>query len=117
MSDYEFVQGYAEIEDWGALKDLGASGIDKGYIKLKTACTKDREVSSNGICNGLLNYETNPVSKTIWQFARLYLPNLVYGSPSGNISENADDLSPLANHSKIFFRIFLLFSKVVLIIK
>ncbi len=106
VSDYEFVQGYAEIEDWGALEDLGASGIDKGYIKLKTACTKDREVSSNGICNGPLNYEANPISKTIWQFARLYLPNLVYGNPSGNISENANDFISVGQSFKNLFSDF-----------
>lgn len=100
LGDYEYVLGYTEIEDWGALD------ANTGYIKLKNACTKDKEVAPNGVCNGALNYEANPISKAIWQFARLHLPRLVYGSPDQNVSENADDFVSVGNAFRGLFSDF-----------
>ncbi|MBP6794320.1 MAG: hypothetical protein KA143_04655, partial [Saprospiraceae bacterium] len=95
---YEYVNGYAQIEDWGESNTVG-------YIKLKTACTKDKEVSTSGNCGGLLNYPANPIAKTAWQYARLNLPHLVYSS-SDTPSDNADDFLSLSQSLSSIFDSF-----------
>ncbi len=77
----EYVQGYAEIEDWGA------TSSEIGYVKLKNVCTKDKDpYPSSGVCSGNSNV-AHVISKTAWQFARLNLPHLVYGSENFGDSE------------------------------
>lgn len=99
--NFEYVQGYTEIEDWGV------KGNNLGYIKIKSACTKDKEIiDSNNNCSGMNNISCNPISKTIWQFARLHLPRLVYGSPSSSVSDNANDFISVGNAFKSWFHDF-----------
>ena len=75
QSDYEFVPGYTKIEDAGAAKASGNT-YTHGYIKLKAV-----DLRTNGGGD-----EVNPISKSAWQFLRLYRPRLAYGNdePSGN---------------------------------
>ena len=103
--DYEYVQGYYDLassDSYGAV--LGNSGnYEYGYIKFRTACTKDREASSNGSC-GILKNEANPISKAAWQFVRLNLPKKISGTlgVKGGEDENVmkEALKLLANSFK-----------------
>ncbi|NUQ23116.1 MAG: hypothetical protein HUU34_04135 [Saprospiraceae bacterium] len=69
---YEYVPGYATVENYGALQSSSGGKYDYGYIKLQRACKKDK----NSGCN-----EVNPIAKAAWQFARLNLPRIAYGEP------------------------------------
>ncbi|MBU0765722.1 MAG: hypothetical protein KJ607_12900, partial [Bacteroidetes bacterium] len=71
-NNYEYVNGYAEIESAGATND---STI--GYVKIKSVNVGDRENN---------NKMVNPISKAAWQFARINLPFLVY--PGSNTIKN-----------------------------
>ncbi|MBP6795659.1 MAG: hypothetical protein KA143_11420, partial [Saprospiraceae bacterium] len=80
---YEYVQGYADVEDFGAVSST------VGFVKLKNVCTKDKDPSpSGGVCPGNSKL-AHPISKTAWQFARLNLPHLAFGS--AELSENEND--------------------------
>ncbi len=66
---YEFVPGYSSIENYGVFFDPnGIHQGDYGWIKIKG--TSFDENTSNGV--------VNPIAKAAWQFARLYMPELVY---------------------------------------
>ncbi|MBK6545005.1 MAG: hypothetical protein IPG12_07015 [Saprospiraceae bacterium] len=99
---YEYVQGYAEIIDWGY-----HAGSNSGYIKLKTACTKDREYPNSS--NPCASSPTSPIAKTAWQFARLQLPRLVFGNMSSSgssdseVSEDANDFISVGNSFRSLF--------------
>ena len=64
---YDFVQGYAQIEDY----NVDPSDNSKGWVKIKADRLRDRNKGNNDV---------NPISKTAWQFVRLHAPKKVYGS-------------------------------------
>lgn len=78
-SAYDFVQGYCNLDDFGAIKNNSVN-YNIGYVKLKTTCTKDREWNSEDGCQGLFNHIANPISKAIWQCSRLNYPKLINGN-------------------------------------
>ncbi|MBK6823036.1 MAG: hypothetical protein IPG87_08620 [Saprospiraceae bacterium] len=101
-SRYDFVQGYTKIDDWGAIKD-GSLNYNKGFIRLALKCTKDKEWPDvSGNCNGIFNLPANPISKAIWQCARLNYPKLVSGNLGNQsigpleITDNEDDVYNIA---------------------
>lgn len=99
---YEYVQGYTEIIDWGY-----HAGSNSGYIKLKTACTKDREYPYSS--NPCASNPASPIAKTAWQFARLQLPRLVFGNMSSSsssdseVSEDANDFISVGSSFRSLF--------------
>jgi hypothetical protein len=75
--DYEYVSGYAEIENSGLKSYMDPNGYyNYGWIKLKEVNQGDAGITA----------DVNPISKAAWHFARTYLPELIYN--------NTDDETP-----------------------
>jgi hypothetical protein len=70
---YENILGFADIYSANVLDYPGGQ---VGYILLKDVDIKDKEGSSN--------YKVNPILKTAWQYARLNIPDVVYGNCNYN---------------------------------
>ncbi len=90
---YEFVSGYAEIDS----DEYDVNGTD-AWIKLKTVSLGDRKGSA----------QVNPIAKTAWQFARLYLSKLVYpgSDPTGTGESAIRSLLGFATDLKTMFNGF-----------
>ncbi len=71
---WEYVPGYAKIStaDYGLSRKAGSANYDLAYFKLEAVGVGDREKGK----------EANPIAKAAWQFARLNLPEAVYGTPT-----------------------------------
>ncbi|MBK8968388.1 MAG: hypothetical protein IPM36_17330 [Lewinellaceae bacterium] len=71
---WEYVPGYAKIStaDYGLSRKSGSANYDLAYFKLEAVGVGDREKGK----------EANPIAKAAWQFARLNLPETVYGTPT-----------------------------------
>lgn len=68
LGDYfEYVSGYAEIDDWGAKKS-GGGNYDYGYVKLKNV----------NIGKSVSSIDVNPISKAAWQMGRTQFSQLVW---------------------------------------
>lgn len=67
---YENVLGFCEITRVAGVVEHNGTQI--GYICLKSVDIKDKEGSSN--------YKVNPIQKAAWQYARLNVPDAVYGN-------------------------------------
>ncbi|MFT3935474.1 MAG: hypothetical protein QM726_17740 [Chitinophagaceae bacterium] len=72
---YDYVSGYAEIDNINTDVKLAAGHNDVAEIKVKT-------VKGEGVTT-----EYHPIAKAAWQFMRLNTPALVY--PGYNVSEDA----------------------------
>lgn len=73
---YENIVGFS-----GLIFNIGVvehNGTQIGYVYFKEENVKDKEGSSN--------YKVNPVQKAAWQYARLNLPDVVYGNCNFNWS-------------------------------
>jgi hypothetical protein len=70
---YEFVPGYAEIQDYGVATTVTGGSYTHGYIKLKAVNLSDSKL--------VPGEDANPISRTAWQFARLYMPIDAYNQP------------------------------------
>ena len=67
-NEFEYVQGYSGIEDFGINTSIVSGGnYTHGYIQLKSV--KLSEVTGGKV---------NPISKAGWQFTRMYLPHIAY---------------------------------------
>ena len=73
---YENILGFADIIKWMGVTEYGGNQI--GYVLLKDEDIKDKEGSSN--------YKVNPIQKAAWQYARLNIPDVVYGNCNFNWS-------------------------------
>lgn len=63
--DFEYVNGYADIDDYGVVTNLDNNGkASVGFIKIKLEHVQLSDV--------------NPISKTAWEFTRLNLPFKIY---------------------------------------
>lgn len=72
--EYEYISGYADIEDYDVVTP------NEAIIKLKADDFGDKADSDN----------VNPIAKTAWQFARLHLSKLIYpGSEPNGTGESA----------------------------
>lgn len=71
-NSFQYVSGYAEIEDYGVSPfRVGGSGpYEYGYVKLKAAKRKDNAAIFN----------CHPVSKAAWNFGQLSMPKHVFRS-------------------------------------
>ncbi|MCU0442345.1 MAG: hypothetical protein MUE96_08105 [Bacteroidia bacterium] len=67
---FEYIRGYTEIEDAGVV-NMGQSTKPIGWIKMKA-----------------LDKDYQPIAKTAWQYARMYMPQIVY--PGSNLRNKAD---------------------------
>lgn len=66
---YEYVSGYAEIEDYGVHShNPGSAGYEYAYVKLKGAKRRDN----------LAIFPCNPISKASWNFGQMNLPRIAY---------------------------------------
>ena len=63
---YEFVSGYVPVADYGLVNNGG----NKGYIKIAPVNIKD---------NGTLSGTIHPIAKTTMQFARINMPEIIFG--------------------------------------
>lgn len=89
---HEYVPGYNRIEDWGVWKPQGQTNWTHGYIKLRPACSEDRDpIGLSTVCFDPGSVQMHPVSKAAMQFTRLNLPKLAYGLPQPNWDEDDDD--------------------------
>jgi hypothetical protein len=79
---YEYVFGYAEIDDWGVC----TNSPNYGFIKLKQVCLSDRDINSNCV-------KVNPIAKAGWQFTRIHYPDLIHRS---NLMQNSTPINPEA---------------------
>lgn len=68
--DYEYIRGYTEVWDAGVINMGGTHPV--GWIRVKL---KD-------------DNETHPISLSAWQYARMYLPHLVY--PGSNLRKKGE---------------------------
>lgn len=66
----EYVRGYTEVWDAGVINMGGANPV--GWIRVKL---QDDD-------------ESHPISKTAWQYARMYMPQLVY--PGSNLRKKSE---------------------------
>ncbi len=89
-NDYDYVSGYAQIENSGFAQDIGGN-YTHAWVKVFRADLKD-----NGGGN-----EVNPISKAIWNFGRLHNPRKMYdqSDPTGNAIPEV--LKAMANSSFI----------------
>jgi len=91
-SRYEYVPGYAEFTDFGvATGASNAEGYTHGYIHLKEVGIGKNEEG---------NDQVNPISRAAWQYARLYLPRVVYNQSDINASGVKQILQAMAGSIK-----------------
>lgn len=95
--DYEYVSGYADLDDSGysgSTANSGACGVaaassgyyNYGWVRLKNVPIGDREGSS----------ECNPICKANWQYGRLQMPRKVWNQPDPQGSTAEQVLTAMA---------------------
>jgi len=67
--NYEYVRAYAEL-DYNAGYGVSTSNPSIGWVVLKTVDLGDKNKSGTD--------QVNPISRAIWNYARLYTPKLLY---------------------------------------
>jgi hypothetical protein len=75
---YEYVPGYVRIKNYGVIPASGSADYQYGFVELDPVTSDDTG-----------NKDANPIAKTSWQFARLYLPKVAYGE--SNVNESGGD--------------------------
>jgi len=69
---YEYVFGYADIEDYGLSKELpGDTEYKYGFVKLKSVSINDNHSGA----------QVHPICKAAWQFSRIHRSQLIYDQP------------------------------------
>ncbi len=76
---HEYVKGYCEI-DWD--KGCGISANNEGWVAIKTVHINDKDVEDSDA-----RHRISPLAKTIWNYAKMYTPQLIYPEPD-NETEN-----------------------------
>ena len=61
---YEYIRGYLNAPQESGIRVIGSKNV--GYIKIETTELSDRNAD-----------QCNPISKTAWQFTRLYMPYVI----------------------------------------
>lgn len=81
---YEFVPGYCHVEDIGIvpLAQSLTTDYEYGYIKIKSVGIKDDNTGN----------PVNPITKSAWNFARLYTPWFAYDYPEPNETGSLEDV-------------------------
>jgi hypothetical protein len=71
---YEYVSGYATIQQYGvrSCNPVGSGNYNFFYVKLKNVAIGDNSSTTN----------VNPISKAIWQFGRVHCPRIVNDQPT-----------------------------------
>jgi hypothetical protein len=72
--NYEYVKGYAEI-DWEKGCGITSNGL-QGWVALKTVGINDKDASDADA-----RHRVSPIAKTIWNFAKMHTPELIYPEP------------------------------------
>lgn len=79
----EYVPGYCDIEKYGIFADP-TTNKTYGWVKIRGVEHEGEDIGN-----------VNPISKAAWQFARLYLPTIVYGGPSSETGATHEFLSSM----------------------
>mgnify|MGYP002619615114 CR=1 FL=1 len=75
-NSYENIYGFLDIfQNYGVVEH---GGTQMGYVYIQSVDIKDKD--------GKSSYKVNPIQKAAWQYARLNIPDVVYGNCNFNWS-------------------------------
>lgn len=82
QNGYEYVPGYLPIKNYGVVETSAGGDWEYGYIEVAPVKADDKGPSPM----------TNPISRTAFQFARMYLPKIAYGETNVNESDPGEQI-------------------------